>query len=85
MRWVFDDHQNSAPVFSPALHPARCILHRSTACAPMQMPPPHSLANPLFSAHRSLRHIQGFRNRIGFNTWVLDAHFPCQPRAPTRV
>ena len=41
MRQVFDSHKHSAPVLPP--RPASCQMHSA--------PRPHSLANPLFSAH----------------------------------
>jgi hypothetical protein len=73
MTQVFENHKDSAPVFPPAPHPARGILvHR--LCHSTCPPPPHSLANSLFSAHRSLRHVQGPSNQMGFNMLVLDTH-----------
>jgi hypothetical protein len=48
MRRVFDDHQNSAPVFPLALHLVRCSLQRSTAYAPVPMSsPPRHFSEPL--------------------------------------
>ena len=56
MRQVFDKHKDSAPVFPPDLHPARCTPQRSTSCAAARMSTylpaclPTLLAGPLFSA-----------------------------------